>query len=114
MIWRFIINVSTNAAAHLGNIEKRICVLRRKISVIRLLLYVTQKLILDQEDEILRVSTIEWDQTPRTGSTLIREHVVKLSTAKFYVFSDSGPCLGDRISEYFICTRFFTILKAQN
>ena len=58
--------------------------------------------------------TIEWDQTPRKGSTLIREHVVKLSTAKFYVFSDSGPCLGDRIAEYLICTRCFTILEAQN
>ena len=107
MIWGFIINASTNTAVHLGNILKRICVLRRKMSVIRLLLYVTQKLILDHEDEILRVSTIEWDHTPRTGSTLIRELVVKLSTAKFYVFSDSGPCLGDRIAEYLICTRFF-------
>ena len=58
---------------------------------------ITRKLIQDQEHEIYGISTIEiqWMR-----STLLHEDVVKLSTAKVYVFSDSVLCLGGRVAEY--------------
>ena len=65
-----------------------------EFSETRLLLYITQKMILDQEDEICGVSTVDWDTTPWMRSTLLHEHAIKLSTAtKVYVFSDSVLCL---------------------
>ena len=60
---------------------------------------ITQKLILDQDDEICGVSVIDWDQTPWKRRTFIHEHVIKLPTAKIYVFSDSVLCFGGKVAE---------------
>ena len=81
---------------------KIICVLRRTHNFPRFCLcfIITQKLILDQEDEIFGGSTIDWDQTPWMRSTLIHGHVFKFSTAKMCVFSVSVLCLGGKLAEY--------------
>ena len=88
-IWDFYVFVNEGSGS-----TKKIYVLPSKINP---LFNVTRKLIQDQEHEIDGISTIEiqWMR-----STLLHEDVVKLSTAKVYVFSDSVPCLGGRVAEY--------------
>ena len=83
LIWGIFMIVSMKAALHLGkDYEEHLCVTRNtEFSEIRLLFPIAEKLVLDQQDEIFGVSTIDWDQTPWMKSTLVHEHVVKLSTA---------------------------------
>ena len=93
---------SMKAAVHLGKDydEKLRVTVNTEFSEIRPLFSITKKLVLDQQDDIVGVSTIDWDQTLWIESTLVHEHAVKSSTAKVYVFSDSVLCLGGRIAEY--------------
>ena len=56
---------------------------------------ISEKLILEQSDEIFGVSQISWESSPRKQLSLVNdEEVISLSHAKFYVFSDSVLCLG--------------------
>ena len=58
------------------NYEENVRVAKNtEFSEILPLLYITQKLILDRDDEIFGVSAIDWDQTPRMRSTWIHAHV---------------------------------------
>ena len=93
---------SMKAAVHLGkDYEDNLRVTKNtEFSEIRSLFSITQKLILDQEDELFGVSTTDWDQTPWMRRTSIHEHVIKFSTAEVYVLSWSALCLGGKIAEY--------------
>ena len=66
MIWGLFMNASMMAAVHLGkDYEDNLRVTKNtEFSEIRPLFHITQKLILDQEDEIFGVSTIDRDQSP--------------------------------------------------
>ena len=83
------------AAVHLGNdYEENLRVTRNtEFSEIRSLFSITQKLVLDQKDEILGANTIDWDQTPWLKSTWVHERAIKLSTAKIFQFFRFGAVL---------------------
>ena len=102
MIWGLFITASIKAAVHLGKVyEENLHVMKNtEFSKFRPLFSITQKLMFDQEDEMFGISTIDCDQTPWMRSTLIHEHVIKFSTARVHVFSDSVLCLGGKIAEY--------------
>ena len=55
----------------------------------------SEKLIVDQSDEIFGVSQISWESSPWKRLSLVDdEEVVSLSHAKVHVFSGSVLCLG--------------------
>ena len=54
----------------------------------------SEKLIVEQSDEIFGVSQISWESSPWKQFSLVNdEEVISLSHAKVYVFSDSVLCL---------------------
>ena len=56
---------------------------------------ISEKLILEQSDEIFGVSQISWESSPWKQLSLVNdEEVISLSHAKVHVFSDSVLCLG--------------------
>ena len=56
---------------------------------------ISEKLILEQSDEIFGVSQISWENSPWKQLSLVNdEEVISLSHAKVYVFSGSVLCLG--------------------
>ena len=56
---------------------------------------ISEKLILEQSDEIFGVSEISWESSPWKQLSLVNdEEVISLSHAKVSVFSDSVLCLG--------------------
>ena len=56
---------------------------------------ISEKLILEQSDEIFGVSQISWENSPWKQLSLVNdEEVISLSYAKVNVFSDSVLCLG--------------------
>ena len=56
---------------------------------------ISEKLILDQLDEIFGVSQMSWEDSPWKQFSLVNdEEVISLSHAKFSVFSDSVLCFG--------------------
>ena len=56
---------------------------------------ISEKLILEQSDEIFGVSQTSWENSSWKQLSLVSdEEVISLSHAKVYVFSDSVLCLG--------------------
>ena len=56
---------------------------------------ISEKLMLEQSDEIFGVSQISWENSPWKQLSLVNdEEVISLSHAKFYVFSGSVLCRG--------------------
>ena len=56
---------------------------------------VSEKLTVEQSDEIYGVSQIIWENSPWKQLSLVNdEEVISLSHTKVYVFSDSVLCLG--------------------
>ena len=56
---------------------------------------ISEKLIVEQSDEIFGVSQINWEDSPWRQLSLVNdEEVISLSHAKVFVFSDSVLCLG--------------------
>ena len=56
---------------------------------------ISEKLIVEQSDEIFGVSLISWEDSPWKQLSLANdEKVISLSRAKVFVFSDSVLCLG--------------------
>ena len=78
MIWWIFMTASMKAAVLGKDYEETLRVKRNPaLYEIRPLFSIKQKLILDQQDEIFGVSTIDWDQTPWMKSTLVHEHATK-------------------------------------
>ena len=67
------------AAVHLGQHCNDNLVTSRntKFEELKTLFDITQRLVLDQDFEILNVSSIEWTFTPWVRSTLLHDKVVK-------------------------------------
>ena len=69
---------------------------KRKNLTLKQMFEISEKLILEQADEIFGVSQISWENFPRTKLSLVNdEEIISLSHAKVYVFSDSVLCLGN-------------------
>ena len=67
----------------------------RKNLTLKLMFEMSEKLILEQSDEISGVSQISWESSPWKQVSLVNdEEVFSLSHAKVYAFSDSVLCLG--------------------
>ena len=60
---------------------------------------ISQKLILNQSNELFGISTIDWNTTQWMRTTLLHDRAVKLSSAKEHVYFDSVLRLG-KIPEY--------------
>ena len=84
------------AAVHLGQHynENLITYRTTNFEEHKTLFDITQRLILNQDFEILNVSSIEWTFTPWMKSTLLHDKVIKCGKAKVHVYSDSVLCLG--------------------
>ena len=54
---------------------------------VKTLFDISQKLILNQKDEIFGTSTIEWHTIPWVRTTLLHERAIKLSKAKVEQFT---------------------------
>ena len=55
----------------------------------------SEKLIVEQSDEIYEVKTVNWDDSSWKHLSLIRgEQVISLQHTKVYVFSNSVLCFG--------------------
>ena len=67
----------------------------QKISLKKQMFDISEKLIVEQSDDIFGVSQISWKDSPwRQLSVVNDEEVISLSHAKVYVFSDSVLCRG--------------------
>ena len=79
-------------------IAQTICIpskIQGKFSLLKQMFEISEKLILEQSDEIFGVSQISWENSPWKKLSLVNdEEVISLSHAKVYVFSDSVLCLG--------------------
>ena len=66
----------------------------RKDLIFKQMFDISEKLIVEQSDEILGASQISWEDSPWKQSSLVNdEEVISLSHAKVYVLSDSVLCL---------------------
>ena len=54
---------------------------------------ISQKLILNQKNEIFDISTIEWNTIPRKRTLLPHDRAMKAVKAKIHFYSDSVLCL---------------------
>ena len=96
LIWGLLMSTTMRAAMHLGeNYKDNLFTCRNtNHEALKALFDITQKLILNQNHEIMHVSTIEWRLTSRMRYTLQHDKVSKLPEAKVHVYSDSALCLG--------------------
>ena len=96
LIWRlFFMSSTIKAAIHLGPNYVEILEIYRNTNFEELQNFfdTTQKLILDHQAEILKVTTIDW--TPSwTKSTLTSDQVITWTRAQVHVYSDFVLCLG--------------------
>ena len=95
LIWGLFKSTSMKAAVHLGDTYNKNLVAHRNTNFDALGTFfdITQKLILDENHEILNFSTIEWRFTPWMRSSLLHDKVIKWATAKIHVCSDPVLCL---------------------
>ena len=98
-IWRTFINVTLQAAVHLGRdySQNSRSVKNQSSTSVEQLFRTTKKSITDQT-EIASLSTIEWDVPMWRATTLLTDQAVQIMNSKTNVFSDSVFCLG-RISD---------------
>ena len=83
------------ASVHIGqNYYENLVIYRNtNFDALETLFDITQKLILDQDFEMLNVSTIEWTFSPWMRSTLQHDKDTEWAKAKVHVHSDSVLCL---------------------
>ena len=95
LIWRMFMIVTQQAAVHLGNdfLENLHSTTNLPQRPVKQLFDVTSKLVREQT-EIQGTSLVDWQEDSWKRTTPLTDRTVRLSTAKAYVFSDSG-----RISE---------------
>ena len=61
---------------------------------LKILFEITQRLILEHEAEILKVSPIDWTSPSWTISVLTHDQLINWTKPKVHVYSDSVLCLG--------------------
>ena len=93
--WIFYVNGNESSDSLGENYKDNLFTCKNtNVDALMTLLDITQKLILNQNHDILNVSKIKWKFTPWMRSTLLHDKVIKLSKAKIHVYSDSVLCLG--------------------
>ena len=94
-LWGFLMNVTLQAAVHLGRdyMENLRLTKNQLLKSVKQFFKVTEKLITDQT-EISGLTTIDCEQPMWKATTLQCDKVVEITNAKTYVFSDSVLCLG--------------------
>ena len=87
--------VTLQAAVHLGHdyLENLHSANNQPQRTAKQLFDVTKKFVRDQK-EIQGISLINWQHSSWKRTTLLTDQAVQLSTAKAYVFSLSGLCMG--------------------
>ena len=77
-------NASMKAAVHLGIDHEEISSATRtpEFSEIRPSFSITQKEVIDQQNEIFGISTMDWDKIPWMRSILLHEGAIKVSDSK--------------------------------
>ena len=94
-IWNIFLNVTPQAAAHLG----QDCMENLRFTKNQLLKYgkelclMNEKLIKNQT-EIVGLTTIAYKQPTLRSTTLLCDKAIEITNAKTYVFADSVLCLG--------------------
>ena len=98
MIWRMLMSSTVEASVLIGkNYSDNLHSIRntRKYLILKQMFEISEKLILEQSDEIFGVSQISWENSSWKQLSLVNdEEVISLSHAKVTVFSDSVLCLG--------------------
>ena len=84
------------AAVHLGQnyIQNLVTFKNINFEELKTMFDISQKFILNQDIEILNVSTIEWIFSSSVRSTFLHDKVIKWTKAKVHVYSTSVLCLG--------------------
>ena len=98
MIWGMFMSSTLEASVFMGkNYSDNLHSIKNtgKNLTLKQMFEISEKLILEQSDEIFGVSQISWENSPWKQLSLVNdEEVISLSHAKVYVFSDSVLCLG--------------------
>ena len=98
IIWRMFMSSTLEASEFMGkNYSDTLHSIKNtgKDLTLKQMLDISEKLIVEQSDEIFGVSQISSEHSPWKQFSLVNdEEVIILSHAKIYVFSDSVFCLG--------------------
>ena len=98
MIWGMFMSSTMEASVIMGkNYSENLHSVKNtgKDLTLKKMFGISEKLIVEQSDEIFGVSQISWENSPWKQLSLVNgEEVISLSHAKVYVFSDSVSCLG--------------------
>ena len=98
MIWRTFMSSTVEASVFMGrNCSDNLHSNKNtgQNLTLKQMFEISEQLILEQSDEIFKVSQIRWESSPWKQLSLVNdEEVISLSHAKVYVFSDSVLCLG--------------------
>ena len=98
MIWRMFLSSTLEASVFMGkNYSDNLHSIKNtgQNLTLKQMFEISEKLILEQSDEIFGVSQISWENSPWKQLSLVNdEEVISLSHAKVYVFSGSVLCLG--------------------
>ena len=91
LIWGLLVPATTKSSVYLGlqYQENLVAYKNTNFEELKTLFDITQRLIVEQSFEILNVSTMIWNFTPWTRSTLCHDQVIKWAKAKVHVYSDS-------------------------
>ena len=94
MIWRILTSATLKAAVHLcqdfsDNLRTTKNTDFEKVGQV---FDISQKLILNQSEDIFGVSTIDRMEYDSMGTTLLPDRAVKMSKAKVHSFSDAASC----------------------
>ena len=94
-IWCIFMSVTLQAAVHLGrDYSQNLRSIKNQTSKSVEQLFRTTEKLINEQTEITRLSTINWDQLLWRESSLLCDRAVRIMKSQTYVFADSVPCLG--------------------
>ena len=101
MIWRMFMSSTLEASVFMGkNYSDNLHSIKHigENLALKQMFDISEKLIVEQSDEISGVPQISWESSPWKQLSLVNdEENISLSNAKVHVFSDSVLCLGQMI-----------------
>ena len=96
LIWGLLMSTTMKTSVRHGpNYSENLEVYRNtNFEELKNLSGITQRFILEHDADILNVSTIDWQASSRTRSTLMHDQVIKWTKATVHVHSGSVLCFG--------------------
>ena len=96
MMWRMLMTSSRKAAIHLGPIMygSRKPTKTQNSRRLKSLFNITQKLVVEHSEDILKVKCLEYSSPSNVRSALARDQAVKWAKAAVCVYADSILCVG--------------------